>query len=240
VAQARLVAEKIRLALSEPYVLTVKRDGRPEATVEHRCTASIGLALFIGQDVSQDEILKKADTAMYHAKDAGRNSLHVAPEHSPEAGTVTDMPASFVRLVWHSSYQSGNAVIDDQHRRLFAATNDLLGAILSGRQNNEITAAIETLLKETARHFDDEEVVFTQAGFPGAAEHAASHRQLIDSATALVDRFRAGTLDIGDLFQFLARDMVARHMLGADRDFFPYLRNQRRSDPPSSKTTEGP
>ena len=75
VAQARLIAEKIRCALSEPYLLTLKHENEPDSVVEHRCTASIGVALFINHEASQDDILKWADKAMYLAKEAGRNSI---------------------------------------------------------------------------------------------------------------------------------------------------------------------
>ena len=75
--QARNVAEKIRIALSEPYRLTVKHDGKAETTITHQCTASIGVALFSNHEASPNDVLKWADEAMYRAKDAGRNSIFV-------------------------------------------------------------------------------------------------------------------------------------------------------------------
>jgi diguanylate cyclase (GGDEF)-like protein len=50
--------------------------------VEHHCTASIGVALFAGETVSQVDVCKFADVAMYQAKGAGRNQVrfHAAPE----------------------------------------------------------------------------------------------------------------------------------------------------------------
>ena len=42
-------------------------------TYEHRCSPSIGICMFLGQDVNGDDILKHADTAMYQTKRAGRN-----------------------------------------------------------------------------------------------------------------------------------------------------------------------
>jgi diguanylate cyclase (GGDEF)-like protein/PAS domain S-box-containing protein len=76
ISQASIVAEKIRNSLSEPYQLVIKNTmGNIDATVEHRCSASIGVVVFINQEASQDEILKWADDAMYQAKDAGRNSI---------------------------------------------------------------------------------------------------------------------------------------------------------------------
>lgn len=72
-SQSGIIAEKIRISLSEPYLLTVTHDAKPDITVAHRCSASIGVVVFIGNEASQDDILTGADTAMYQAKDAGRN-----------------------------------------------------------------------------------------------------------------------------------------------------------------------
>jgi diguanylate cyclase (GGDEF)-like protein len=74
-SQARRVAEKIRLILAEPYLLTIRQEASADETIEHRCTASIGVALFLDHEASEDDILKWADAAMYRAKEAGRNLI---------------------------------------------------------------------------------------------------------------------------------------------------------------------
>jgi len=74
-AQAGIVAEKIRAALAKPYVLQVRHEGAAETTVEHQCTASIGVALFGKHEASREDVLKRADTAMYRAKEAGCNLI---------------------------------------------------------------------------------------------------------------------------------------------------------------------
>jgi diguanylate cyclase (GGDEF)-like protein len=74
-SQARLVAKKIQAALSAPYLLQVGHDGEPGLTFEHRCTASIGVAMFMNHESDQEDILKWADAAMYEAKEAGRNQI---------------------------------------------------------------------------------------------------------------------------------------------------------------------
>jgi diguanylate cyclase (GGDEF)-like protein/PAS domain S-box-containing protein len=74
-AQAGIIAEKIRTALADPYRLTLTHEGKTDVSIEHRCTASIGVALFINHETSQDDILKWADMAMYRAKEAGRNAI---------------------------------------------------------------------------------------------------------------------------------------------------------------------
>jgi GGDEF domain-containing protein len=63
------------LALQAAYVLRISREGCADAVVEHHCTASIGVVVFINHEASQDDIIKWADVAMYQAKDAGGNMV---------------------------------------------------------------------------------------------------------------------------------------------------------------------
>lgn len=74
-AQAGIIVEKIRTALAQPYLLTPGHDGNKETAVEHHCTSSIGVVLFVDHEASQDDILRWADMAMYQAKQAGRNII---------------------------------------------------------------------------------------------------------------------------------------------------------------------
>jgi diguanylate cyclase (GGDEF)-like protein len=74
-AQTAVVAEKIRVALQEAYVLTISNEGGADKVVEHHCTASIGVAVFIDHEASEDDIIKWADAAMYQAKHAGGNTI---------------------------------------------------------------------------------------------------------------------------------------------------------------------
>lgn len=66
--QAEMIAEKIRHALNQPYAIS--RNGQT-----HHSTSSIGVALFCGQALSVDVLLKQADVALYQAKGAGRNTI---------------------------------------------------------------------------------------------------------------------------------------------------------------------
>jgi diguanylate cyclase (GGDEF)-like protein/PAS domain S-box-containing protein len=74
-AQANIVAEKIRAILAEPYALSIQHNGGSATSVVHRCTSSIGVVLFINHQATQDDIIKWADLAMYEAKDKGGNLI---------------------------------------------------------------------------------------------------------------------------------------------------------------------
>ena len=82
-SQAGIVAEKIRTSLSAPYRLDIGSDVKADAAVEHRCTASIGAVLFVKHEIAQDDIFRRADAAMYRAKEAGRNSVRFCDPNAP-------------------------------------------------------------------------------------------------------------------------------------------------------------
>ncbi len=77
IQQALGVAEKIRASLSELYQLQCAHEGQPELRIEHRCTASIGVVVFVNDAATQDDILQQADATMYQAKAAGRNQVRL-------------------------------------------------------------------------------------------------------------------------------------------------------------------
>jgi len=64
-AQAELVADKILTSLAVPYQL---------GTHHHSSTPSIGIVVFMQDHEGMEDLLKKADVAMYQAKAAGRNT----------------------------------------------------------------------------------------------------------------------------------------------------------------------
>jgi two-component system cell cycle response regulator len=70
-AGARIAAERVRRAIAD------ERYRLPNG-VEHRATASVGLASAEGPDWRFDELLGRADKAMYSAKHRGRNRVETA------------------------------------------------------------------------------------------------------------------------------------------------------------------
>lgn len=89
-AEARIVAEKLRAALTEPYLLTITSAVGAETTIEHRCPASIGVALFNDHGTRPGAIIKRADSAMYQAKQAGGNQVRFCDAPVTGGGGTVD------------------------------------------------------------------------------------------------------------------------------------------------------
>ena len=215
---ARRVAEGLRQSIEALGLHHVR-------SPSGRVTVSIGVAaLASGGPTDPESLLHAADTALYRAKNEGRNQVQVAPDASGAAAQSAPVSTKLVQLVWRTAFESGNPVIDTQHRALFADANKLLGAMLEEQQKDVVAALVEAFIADVVQHFREEEAIITRAGFPGAAGHASLHQALIEKANTLASHFRAGNLSIGEMFEYLAHDVVARHMLIVDHEFFPYLR----------------
>lgn len=65
-AQSMAIAEQLRLALSQPYLLN---------GLQFYCSTSIGVTLLGGEEQDAQTLLSQADLALYRAKAAGRNAI---------------------------------------------------------------------------------------------------------------------------------------------------------------------
>ena len=86
IEQTKKLAEKIRIALAEPYLLS---DPNTPETLEHNCSASIGVVLFAKQHQSLEGLLKWADAAMYRSKEDGRNRVTFMIERRTQQRPLT-------------------------------------------------------------------------------------------------------------------------------------------------------
>jgi diguanylate cyclase (GGDEF)-like protein len=74
--QALMIAEKISKSLSMPYHLD---------QFIYNSSASIGVTMFSDAGISIEEVHKRADAAMYQAKNAGRNTVRFYDPHTQAA-----------------------------------------------------------------------------------------------------------------------------------------------------------
>ena len=61
---------------------------------------------------------------------------------------------------------TGNALIDSEHRQLFAAVNNLMTACSQGKGRDQIQQTVTFLSNYVVKHFQDEERLQTRATTP--------------------------------------------------------------------------
>ncbi len=76
ISQAMQIAERLRLAIADKACIWQSEDG--ESNTPIAVTASMGVALYGLHGVTREELIERADAAMYIAKHSGRNRVSIA------------------------------------------------------------------------------------------------------------------------------------------------------------------
>ena len=95
-SQAEIIGQKVLVMLNQTYSLGLH---------EYHGTPSIGITLFRGQEVKVEELLKRADVAMYQAKAAGRNTLRFFdPGTQVAINARSQMESELHRAIAHGEF----------------------------------------------------------------------------------------------------------------------------------------
>ncbi|MDR3729230.1 MAG: hemerythrin family protein [Oscillospiraceae bacterium] len=70
---------------------------------------------------------------------------------------------------------TGNALIDSEHRQLFAAVNNLMTACSQGKGRDQIQQTVTFLSNYVVKHFQDEERLQAQSNYPNYSAHKQFH-----------------------------------------------------------------
>ncbi len=95
--------------------------------------------------------------------------------------------------------ETGNAVIDKEHRELFQAVNAMMEACGKGQGRAAIEPTVKFLLDYVNKHFSHEEELQTRNKYPGLAAHRAFHGEYTRKLKALVSAIPAAGPSMTDL-----------------------------------------
>jgi diguanylate cyclase len=155
VDSAGKVASKILTSLKEPYNI---------GHYEFMLTASMGVSVFCGDEYSIEDLMKHADSAMYHAKENGRNAFNF---FDPILQKALEEKAHMLKKLRHAIQDGGlelyyQTQVDDSGfivgvEALARWTDDELGFvppsifIRLAEENNLIVPLGEWVIKEAVR-----------------------------------------------------------------------------------------
>ncbi len=187
-------------------------------------TISVGVSERSG-DETADQWFKRLDNALFTAKNSGRNRIVTDRSGDSDKWIADGGPA--LRLVWREAYACGEPHIDAEHQELFDLANVLINAALPGREQDKTAtdSALVSLLLHLKKHFEHEETILEERGYIRLEEHRNAHNRLLSKADELHAAVKNGSTSFGTLIDFLANDVVARHLFTADRDYYPLFQN---------------
>ena len=90
---------------------------------------------------------------------------------------------------WTSDLETGNRIIDRQHRELIDAINRLLESCSRGQGRTEIESTLKFLNNYIIRHFSDEEALQQRYKYPDKVRHKQYHEAFKRSVAEIVAEF---------------------------------------------------
>ena len=81
-------------------------------------------------------------------------------------------------ITWKPYYSVGDDSLDTQHKVIIGLINELYAAVLANRPDVDLKGIMDRLLRYTITHFQHEEQLMLECGFPDLQAHKLLHERL--------------------------------------------------------------
>ena len=136
-------------------------------------------------------------------------------------------------LAWDPSLAIGVAEIDDQHRSLVEKAAQFDAAVRAGESSRTLQELFDFLARYAQEHFEAEERLMREAGYPRLASHMLEHAEFRRRLATLLPHWESegdSTSLLMAVSGFLIR-WLREHIASSDRAIGEYLRT-RPTQPP--------
>jgi hemerythrin len=114
--------------------------------------------------------------------------------------------------------------IDQQHQKLVSMLNGLNEAVKNKESRNDIYRIIDDVIAYTCLHFENEEQLMAQTGYPEIEAHKDKHKQLVQEALHLKEKLdNVGEEMFTDWFNHWPFARVLAHIQYADTQIKDYI-----------------
>lgn len=130
-------------------------------------------------------------------------------------------------IEWDDGLATGDARVDDQHRRICALTNEFASVVHEDGDGDKTADALFVLMRYAATHVADEEALMERVGYPDLAHQRTLHAGFLRATSNLAEDFVAGR---GVTAQMLLEHLVelwCDHICSEDRKIAEFIREQR-------------
>jgi hemerythrin len=127
---------------------------------------------------------------------------------------------------WTAALEIGAARLDAQHKGLFEQAEKLVAAIKAREPSYRLAESFAFLAKYASEHFEAEETLMREVGYPGLASHIEEHREFQRTFDSLASHWKAegGTAAVCMALQGFLDGWLARHVTDSDQRVGEFLR----------------
>ena len=187
-----------------------------EDPIVGKFTASVGVAQSYGNE-SFDDLYKRVDSALYRAKNEGRNRVVGVGDIEEDKGILFE---------WKKEWNSGDEENDKQHQKILTIANEIVTIMTLKKDMKREVEEIDQLFKHIQHHFEYEEELLKKVGYPDYIAHIGYHEELATKLAELKLKYEEGELKFSAFFAFIVEEIILGHLLEKDTLFFPYTKEK--------------
>ncbi len=124
--------------------------------------------------------------------------------------------------------ETGNPLIDSEHRQLIDAINGLLAACAAGKGRAELANTTKFLKEYTAKHFGDEEKLQIQNQYPDYVNHKRYHedfKKVVAEICTKLDKEGPSVTLVGEVNSAIAGWLI-NHIKKEDVKVAAHIKNR--------------
>ena len=134
-------------------------------------------------------------------------------------------------MEWNESLETGNLVVDNEHKELFKLVKQMLDAGMSGeltsaKRTEKVESAINFLGDYAKRHFAHEERLMDESSYPGKSVHKAQHEGFMPVFAGLKEKLlsEGSSLNVAIDVNRALVNWLTKHIMSTDKEFADYYK----------------
>jgi hemerythrin len=127
-------------------------------------------------------------------------------------------------IQWNERLNVGIFEVDADHQRFILLVNDLNWAISAQQEKPEVERRLRLIIADAKTHFEHEDGLFAEHGYPGANHHAELHAEVTSRFLRVLEDFNRSE----DRYRWiesglLIKKLLVDHVLEEDMKYRDFL-----------------
>lgn len=130
-------------------------------------------------------------------------------------------------VTWDPALQTGNEVVDRQHRGLYDLLNELYDSIVESPEIEAQDEVLSRMAEYAVVHFADEEGLMRSIDYPALGEQQRLHQEFVAEVGRMTEEWRSGGTLLPLTVAMFLRQWLAEHIGVEDKKIGDFIRANR-------------
>jgi hemerythrin len=130
-------------------------------------------------------------------------------------------------VTWDPSLETGNEVVDRQHKGLYDLLNELYDSIVESPEIGAQDEVLSRMAEYAVVHFADEEALMRSINYPALGEQQRLHHDFVAEVGRMTEEWRSGGTLLPLTVAMFLRQWLAEHIGIEDKKIGEFIRANR-------------